>query len=98
MKKTTTPESNTDQKERTVSGRLHKFVMTDIEAEKAKSILKETSSWEELADNFPSFSEAVGALPDTTLLFRCNVILINVALDAICRAKGLPDGTFNYLA
>lgn len=80
-----------------VASPLQKLVVTEAEAKKVRELLRALPSFEELCENFPSFSKAIKALPETKLLLRSNPILRTFGLDAICRAKGLPDGTYDYL-
>ncbi len=86
------------QKLKTVAASpLQKLVVTEAEAREVRELLRAIPSFDELGEHYPLFARAIEALPDTEPLLRCESITRTLGLDAICRAKGQPDGTYDCL-
>ena len=73
------------------------LVVSDSEASWIKSYLKKFPTWNEAEKVEPRFFEAVEALPDTSKIYKTNILIMTMLMDSICRAKHIPDGSLDHL-
>lgn len=63
--------------------------MTEKEACVVREVLESTGGYDNLRKGFPRFAEAIDALPDESKMCRVNVILREIFVDVVKRAKKL---------